>query len=448
VRSPVFRSRKERPVTPCRQATPHRPGIVRAAGLRAWADSASIVWQTGSAMEGPIMAFPSLPRRGQDRSPCSRVSQRFLRTITSGSAAASASGDERESEAAHCCPAYGVSSRAAPRRSFEVDDRFFFVLWRRSAGAWCRPARYRMAKQRAGFTLVELMVIVAIIAVLIALLLPAVQKVREAANRMQCLHHLKQIGIALHHYHDLQQTFPHAYDARALFQDPSRTPENPHSHRFIVTKSWATLILPFIEQDNLDRTGYATYHEQHLPLYTCPSDSRANGFYSGDQGYGPQGLTDYLAVTGTMTFIGDPDAGPIRPKCNGVIYESSRTRLADITDGASHTVLVGERPPSRDLYWGWWTWSALDGSLGVRNTWAEYTGSGTTPPFFCQSLLPENYRPSDNTNCDTHHFWSAHPGGGNWLFADGSVRFLPYRSNGILPALATRCGGEVVNDDG
>ena len=129
------------------------------------------------------------------------------------------------------------------------------------------------------------------------------------------------------------------------------------------------------------------------------------------------------------------------------MYASSRTRIADIIDGPSNTVLVGERPPSPDLFWGWWTWSAFDASLGVRNTHSVFATSGSNPPIRCQSLIPENYRPGAGDYCDTHHFWSRHPGGGNWLFADGSVRFLAYRANGILPALATRSGGEVVNDD-
>ena len=297
-------------------------------------------------------------------------------------------------------------------------------------------------KRPTGFTLIELLVVVAIITGLVALLLPGVQKVREAVNRVQCVNNLKQIGIAMHGYHDVYKAFPHAYDARALFQDPSATPATPGRSR--TTKSWATLILPFIEQDNLDRAGYANYHDHHLPIYVCPSDSRALGFYSGNRGFGRQGLTDYLAVTGTMTFKGNPTSST-RPTCDGVIYESSRTRIADITDGTSSTVLVGERPPSPDLFWGWWTWSAFDASLGVRNTFPVYGTSGDQPPIFCTRLFPENYRPRDNNNCETHHFWSAHPGGGNWLFADDSVRFLSYQSNAILPALATRSGGEVVN---
>jgi prepilin-type N-terminal cleavage/methylation domain-containing protein/prepilin-type processing-associated H-X9-DG protein len=304
------------------------------------------------------------------------------------------------------------------------------------------------AKRQPAFTLVEVLVVIAIIAVLIALLVPAVQKAREAANRVQCMNNLKQIATALHTYHDANHLFPHAYDARALFQDPSKTPETSARSRFILTKSWATLILPFIEQDNLDSSGYATYHQRDVRIYACPSDPRALSFYNGNNAYGTQGLTDYLAVTGTMTFRGNPESLSVRPKCDGVIYESSRTRITDITDGTSNTVLVGERPPSLDLFWGWWTWSAFDASLGVRDTFLVYTVSGPVAPISCATLMPENYRPSAGNNCDTHHFWSMHPGGGNWIFADGSVRFLPYQSNPILPALATRSGGEVVSVGG
>jgi prepilin-type N-terminal cleavage/methylation domain-containing protein/prepilin-type processing-associated H-X9-DG protein len=299
---------------------------------------------------------------------------------------------------------------------------------------------------RRGFTLIELLVVVALLAVLLGLLLAAVQKAREAANRMQCLNHLKQIGLALHGFHDTYHHFPHAYDARALFHDPSQTPVTANSQSVVVTKSWATLILLFLEQGNLARAGYATYTARDIPVYACPSDPRAMEYYSGDDVYGTHGLTDYLAVTGTMTFAGHPSLGPRRPPCDGVIYENSRTRIADITDGTSNTVLVGERPPSPDLFWGWWSWSAFDSSLGVRDTWHVYPTSGTKPPIACASLFPENYRPATTSYCDTHHFWSLHPGGGNWLFADGSVRFLSYRSNAMLAALATRSGGEVVTD--
>jgi prepilin-type processing-associated H-X9-DG protein len=284
-----------------------------------------------------------------------------------------------------------------------------------------------------------LLVVVAICAVLLGLLTAAVQKAREAANRVECLQNLKQIGLVLHAYHDAYGTFPQAYDARALFQDPNQSG--------ILPNSWAMLLLPFLEQDNLAQASYAVYSARAVRVYACPSDPRGRQFYPGNREYGKLGLTDYLAVTGTMTFGGDPTTGLPRPQCDGVIYESSRTRIADITDGTSNTVLVGERPPSPNLFWGWWTWPALDASLGVRNTWSVYPGSGTDPVIYCPSLFPENYRPPTTGNCDTHHFWSMHPGGGNWLFADGSVRFLPYEANAILPALATRSGREVFRDD-
>jgi prepilin-type processing-associated H-X9-DG protein/prepilin-type N-terminal cleavage/methylation domain-containing protein len=348
--------------------------------------------------------------------------------------------DERK--AACCRPVYGVSSRAVPRPLAFPSGGSWLCSQQSRAGRASSPS-YR---PQAAFTLLELLVVAAIIAVLIGLLLPAAQKVREAANRMQCLHNLQQIGIALLHYHDVYQAFPHAYDARALFRDPSETPLTPGGTQFVLTKSWATLILAFLEQDGLERAGYDTYCQQHISLYVCPSDRRASASYPGSKGYGPQALTDYLAVTGTMTFVGRPDSGMNRPKCDGVIYESSRTRLADISDGTSNTVLVGERPPSSDLYWGWWTWGAFDASLGVRNSYPVYGTSHSKPLIVCTRLFPENYRPADSNLCDTHHFWSTHPGGGNWLFADGSVRFLPYQSNRLLPALATRAGGEVVGD--
>jgi prepilin-type processing-associated H-X9-DG protein len=82
----------------------------------------------------------------------------------------------------------------------------------------------------------------------------------------------------------------------------------------------------------------------------------------------------------------------------------------------------------------------------MRNSYPVYGTSETKPVIACPRLFLENYRPADSNLCDTHHFWSYHSGGGNWLFADGSVRFLPYRSNTILPALATRCGSEIVMD--
>jgi prepilin-type processing-associated H-X9-DG protein/prepilin-type N-terminal cleavage/methylation domain-containing protein len=299
-----------------------------------------------------------------------------------------------------------------------------------------------IGRSRKAFTLIELLVVFAIVAVMVGLLLTAVQRAREAANRAQCLSNLKQIGLALHGYHDSYVSFPHAYDCRALFVNPSQVRDGT---QWIVTKSWATLILPFVEQENLERQGYAAYQGRDLPLYHCPSDQRSTGVWTSAK-FGTDGLTDYLAVTGTDTFQPYPSGPPWRDRNDGVLYGSSRTRMAEITDGASNTVMVGERPPSPDLYVGWWPWSAPDASLGVRDTFAVYETGVKNDPHSqsCIRLLPEKYRAGIGNYCDVHHFWSQHPSGANWLFADGSVRFLNYASASAMPSLATRAGGEVV----
>jgi prepilin-type N-terminal cleavage/methylation domain-containing protein len=157
-----------------------------------------------------------------------------------------------------------------------------------------RPCRAQSRTSPKGFTLIELLVVIAIVAVLAGLLLAAVQRVPETANRAQCQNHLKQIGLALRGYHDSYGSFPHAYDCRALFNPPSQIWDG---QRWIVPKSWATLILPFLEQENLDRQGYAAYQGQGLPIYHSPSDQRSTGLWSSPK-FGTDGMTDYLAVTG------------------------------------------------------------------------------------------------------------------------------------------------------
>jgi prepilin-type processing-associated H-X9-DG protein len=207
------------------------------------------------------------------------------------------------------------------------------------------------------------------------------------------------------------------------------------------------LILPFLEQENLARQSYSRYHGQKMAVYHCPSDQRSTGVWPG-QAFGIDGLMDYLAITGTDTFQPSPGGSEWRDRNDGTLFGSSHVRIADITDGTSTTVLIGERPPSPSLYWGWWSWGAIDASLGVRDTFAVYaTGVPNDPKSqSCSRMLPEKFRPEQGNFCDVHHFWSQHPSGANWAFADGSVRFLSYATDGLMPALATRAGGEVVGE--
>jgi prepilin-type processing-associated H-X9-DG protein/prepilin-type N-terminal cleavage/methylation domain-containing protein len=307
----------------------------------------------------------------------------------------------------------------------------------------------RPAPHRGGITLVEVLVVIAIFAVLIGLLLPAVQKVRDAAARARCAGNLRELGLALQSFHGDIGYFPQAYNEYWAFAPPTDNPEPPDPRP---RKSWAGLILPFLEQQNLDSAGAGTAQRAALQTFLCPADPRAPGgtsdgghfFYLGDQ----FGLTSYLAVEGSayeyvrMKFP-LPTSGPYvnsglgGPK-DGVIYRSSSTRLTDITDGSSNTLLLGERPPSpgQEPDWGWWAWSAYDTALAVVDNRLLAYPDCPRPAVYGPGRL--------NNVCDTQHFWSFHTGGANWLFADGSVHFLTYTAAPLLPQLATRCGGEWV----
>jgi prepilin-type N-terminal cleavage/methylation domain-containing protein/prepilin-type processing-associated H-X9-DG protein len=284
---------------------------------------------------------------------------------------------------------------------------------------------------RPAMTLVELLVVIAIIAILIGLLLPAVQKVREAANRIKCQNNLKQLGLAIHHYHDINRRLPIGCSYTG--------PADPHPHM-----SWMTRILPFVEQDALwaqaqrafaaDKFFMSPPHypviAQVIEVYSCPSDGRVRsptvvaGF--------PIGLTSYQGVAGTN-----------RTSSNGTLFLNSRVGIADIVDGTSSTLVVGERPPNPDQRLGWWYggWGqAQDGSadsfLGVRemNVHPRYSACPEGPYEFGPGRFSDP--------CDAFHFWSPHSGGANFLIADGSVRFIRYSANPIMPALASRAGGE------
>jgi prepilin-type N-terminal cleavage/methylation domain-containing protein len=211
--------------------------------------------------------------------------------------------------------------------------------------------------RRHGFTLIELLVVIAIIAILIGLLVPAVQKVREAAARAQCQNNLKQMGLAVHGYHDTNKKFPPALVTTLV--------PNTQAQAKIVWwyASWMARVLPYVEQQPLGNTIQPEYNRYYgpwgdsgsnaphvglgtgLPLFTCPSDPRGQVVAS---------VTVYKPNTQVAFTCYLGNSGLNSRTMDGVIFKEGNVKMLAITDGTSNTLLIGERPPSQDLNFGWW----------------------------------------------------------------------------------------------
>ena len=290
--------------------------------------------------------------------------------------------------------------------------------------------------RRPAFTLIELLVAVGIIAVLAGLLLPAVQKVRSAAARADCANRVRQLALALHHHHDARGALPPGHRAYA---DPDKRG----------LSGWSLDLLPYLEQPALFAAAADAYRQQPVPFvspphaglatvvpaFGCPADGRVSRVQIARREQIPVALTSYLGVSGVNSLTP-----------TGVLYQGSRVRFADITDGMSSTLLLGERPPSHDFQFGWWYAGAgqlgigsADLVLGVRepNLQVVETGSECGPGDY-----PFAPATGFGDPCGMFHFWSPHPGGAHFALCDGSVRFQRYDAAGVLPALSTRAGGE------
>jgi prepilin-type N-terminal cleavage/methylation domain-containing protein/prepilin-type processing-associated H-X9-DG protein len=314
----------------------------------------------------------------------------------------------------------------------------------------------RRGSRRGAFTLIELLVVIAIIAVLIGLLLPAVQKVREASNRMSCSNNMKQIGLALHNYHSTNERFPPPRGDYFITAAVALggTPANNYLGIFPAAGTggyslfggWMVSLLPYVEQDNLRRSMNYTGTAWQVPFFTnfsavvktyvCPSDAR--GYDLPRPGFG--GVSNYLGVTGEDRDAQLQFGGPT----DGMFDVSSRgVRIVDVKDGLSNTLAVGERPPAGDLFWGWWAGSDYDVLLSAYGLDFNYPNQ-TVPALF---HAPPN-GPLNPTvlNKESNHFWSMHAGGGNWLLGDGSVRFIAYTAGATaILAMASRANSEVVD---
>jgi len=288
-----------------------------------------------------------------------------------------------------------------------------------------------------GFTLIELLVVIAIIGILLALLLPAVQQAREAARRTQCQNNLKQIGIAVHNYHDLHGGLPPGWVGVTQGQPDVNGPSG---------LGWAAMLLPSLDQTPLYKTINTrvstlnpvnqTPRTTTLSVFRCPSDPSNPTWTLHSEEQPGRTLTrlaaaNYAGVFGTTSVEECHDLPPGQ-SChgNGVFSHNSHVRFRDLVDGASNTMVCGERKTDASRDWHS-TWFGV--IHGGEECHARILGSADHPPNAAAGHLDD--------------FSSQHASGVHFLFGDGRVRFLSENINrAIYQGLATRSGGELLGN--
>lgn len=305
--------------------------------------------------------------------------------------------------------------------------------------------------RRRGFSLVELLVVIAIIGILVALLLPAVQQAREAARRVGCRNNLKQIGLALHNYHDLHTVFPPGWVQSKI---NSNTGIQNNADRGC-SWAWSAFLLPMLDQQPFyaameisrgeDPPDVTHEHNRTLPVFLCPSDSGGP-----DSGYGvvrnnslanppiyevlgTYAKSNYPAVNGrgkenlsSTTMVVVPDV----PTEVGMFGLQSRTKIRDIQDGLTNTFAVGERESVSNETNLEGTQTKAKGATWIRNFGTLYTADstvfGASTGTACDQASVTGVTHPDLT-INSHRkgsFSSVHSGGAFFLIADGSVRFI------------------------
>ncbi len=292
-------------------------------------------------------------------------------------------------------------------------------------------------RDRGGFTLVELLVVIAIIGVLVGLLLPAVQAAREAARRMQCTNHLRQLGLAVHNYESANRRLPSGWIA-----------SNPHGEP---GWGWAAALLPYMEGNNLHQqidfalpiadTRHALVRTTVIPTFLCPSDTGPDLFeiaagdghdhdhehsnFSVDQG---SGKLFQVSKSNLVGMFGSFEIESAPYKGNGMFYGNSRIKFSDVSDGLSNTLMSGERS------------SRLGGSL-----WQGNIPAAAEP--HARIVGVADHGPND-PHAHFDDFSSYHTGGVNFMRADVSVSFISNSiDTSVYQAMSTRAGGEVFSEN-
>ncbi len=315
---------------------------------------------------------------------------------------------------------------------------------------FCRPRRAHIGSRfrvvtHPGFTLVELLVVIAIIAILIGLLLPAVQQVREAAARIKCANNLKQIIIGLHNYHSVRESFPPGFDTPAPYI-------NLYPDCFNAAWGWSSFVLPYTEQGALaDQMGVAEntrfgggvescmpsdvpnfLSQTPLKLFRCPSDTgpdlnpiRNNHAMSNYRGVA--GPYTYPTITVNMDF-------------GGVFFQNSYIRITDITDGSSNTLCIGECKYDEQSGQTACIWAGMEGWVAP--------GSSSGSVRISDVMWYVDNATAEVNGTAPQAFSSRHPNGAMFGFCDGSVRFFLNGSDpNVIRFLAGRNDGVVVSPD-
>jgi prepilin-type processing-associated H-X9-DG protein len=302
-------------------------------------------------------------------------------------------------------------------------------------------------------SLIEVLVVLAIIALLLGLILPAVQRVRSSAARAGCLNNMRQLGLALHNHQQTYGIFP---------------PQNPSLNNSIGSTfsyegiGWTVYLLPYLEQGplwaevvqayaanpNPSTISHAGPMAQVVRVYVCPADDRLLSPLVDQTGISSGATAGYTSYVGMTGYLQEPRSG-LFGRRNGATP-------MDIRDGLSNTVAIGERPPPGSLSMGWWYTTHPFDNLQSVNDFEVPADTGRSPgDTQCGGITVDwpgkglirmyLFGPGSLANeCDKYHYWSFHTGGANFLFVDGSARFLTYAIRFQLRDFATIAGGEVV----